>query len=234
MKSDKIIPEIKSSDSIKTNPSKADAGGKKIFLIKRKIFVNITIFVIFIIIILSLYFHYEFTQKSNEDKFNQFTQYINDLKTNTASLETKITEGKKYKEIWKAAGEKKRSFDGIKIDEVNEKFRSLTEDYNISNPIINISVPEKLSDGIYDRKSSDVLLSSVTISFDAVDDTRAMSFIKEFVANLPGYIVVNNFYISKAKDYTDDDLIEISLGKFNNLAVTVKFGFSWYVLKKKG
>ena len=42
---------------------------------------------------------------------------------------------------------------------------------------------QKLSNGIYDRKSSDVLLSYVTISFNVADDTRAMSFVKEFIDN---------------------------------------------------
>ena len=234
MKSDKIIPGIKPSESNKTDLSNIDDSRKKILLIKRKIFTHVTISVVFVIVIFSLYFHYQSVQKSNQDKFNQLTQYINDLKTSTASLETKIAEGKKYKEIWKSVAEKKRSFDGLNIDEVNEKFRLLTEDYNITSPVIDISVPEKLSNGIYDRKSSDVLLSYVTISFNVADDTRAMSFVKEFIDNLPGYVVINSFYISKAKDYTDDDLVDISLGKFNNLAVTVKFSFSWYVLKKKG
>jgi len=232
MKNNKVIPdtpENNNQDQVKDSASK-----RKVSSIKKKIIVNIIIAVIFIVTIFIIYGYCRFLQEDNTVKLKEFTQHISELKTNTASLETKINEGKKYKEIWKSINEKKRSFDGVKVSEVNEKFRSLAGSYNLLNPVIDISVPEKLSGGIYNRKSSDVLLSSVVIGFSAVDDVRAMAFIKEFTDNLPGYVVVDDFHISKTRDYTDDDLVEISLGKLNDLAVTVKFGFSWYVLKKKG
>ncbi len=231
MKNNKVIPDI--PESVNLDQTKDSAMKKKVSLIKKKIFFNIGIAVIFIMVIFAIYGYCKFLQEDNVVKLRQFTQYIADLKTNTANLQTKISEGKKYKEIWKSINDKKRSFDGVKVDEVNEKFRSLAGSYNLLNYVIDITVPEKLSDGIYNRKNSDVLLSSVIIGFSAVDDVRAMAFIKEFTDNLPGYVVVDDFHISKTKDYTDDDLVKISLGKFNDLAVTVKFGFSWYVLKKK-
>lgn len=222
------LPEDNNQNQIKDSSSK-----RKVSLIKKKIIVNVIIAVIFIVLIGVTYSYCKFLQEDNDIKLKQITQYIADLKNNTLNLETKINEGKKYKELWKSISEKKRNFDGVKVDEVNKKFNSLADSYNILNPVINIGVPEKLAGGIYNRKSVEVFLSGITMEFRALDDSRAMAFIKEFIDNLPGYIVVNNFYISKTKDYNDDDLVDISLGKFNNLAVNVKFGFSWYVLKKK-
>jgi len=207
---------------------------KKMSYLKRKIILGLATFAGLIIVATIVFLYYQDVKKTGEMQIKKVLDYLSNVKNKTNDIQLKITDAKKYKEIWKNTKTTKKNFDGININDVNSKFTELSERYHLNNPSIKISVPEALKGGIFDRSTVNVSLSSVSISFDALTDAMAIDFVKDFTDILPGYIVITEFDIKKTSDkpFSQDDLVSISTGKFVS-GVNTKLDFSWYILKKK-
>jgi hypothetical protein len=155
------------------------------------------------------------------------------IEAQTIELKDKTLDVKKHIATWQKLDEKKKSTNGIlKSDEIDKILLKSAEKYNISDPIIKISFPENLSDGIFSLSTITVLSSTVTINFKSVDDVRALGFVNDFINSLPGYVVVSGFELKKDKSYSNEDLIAISSGK-EVAAVSGNINFFWYSFKNK-
>lgn len=204
----------------------------KIKKLRRNIIINISATVILAIILGCVIFYLINRENSIKSEIQKIKVNTVGVRIRTGELESKISDTKKYKEIWKIVAENKKSDRGIKMDEVNNVLNSLTEKYNIYNSSIQVPLPEVLNSGIFSRKSLNVLHSTSTMSFDTISDVRANAFMAELMDKLPGYIIINSITIKKIKTYSSSDLVSISSG-ITNPSVSVKIVFDWYVYNKK-
>jgi hypothetical protein len=225
------------SNSVPTKPEvkkPASPYDKKVTNLKKKIIVSLSLFAIILVVIISLNFYDKKSLENYSAKFSTLETEIGELETKITSSEERVSQTNKYKKLWISANSKKKNFNGIKISEINDKFTSLAEQYNITNPTITISLPEILNTGIYQLQILDVNLINCNIGFNALTDKFALDFINGFIADLPGYVVINDLLIKKDKKegYSDQELNQISNGKFPNL-ISAKVSFSWYFFKHK-
>ncbi|MES2677038.1 MAG: hypothetical protein V4612_01815 [Pseudomonadota bacterium] len=227
------LQNLISKNSISLAP-KNDAYDKKISHLKHKIIFNICICGALLVIIMSIIFYSQYLVTGNNEDVRNLNAQIEALRNKSANIEARVNDAKKYKQIWIESAEKKKNFDGIKISDLNDSFKNLAEKNNLSGAVINISVPEVLKEGVYNRQALDVYLVNFVLTFDALTDKIAVDFISSFLNSLPGYVVINDLSIKKNKKegYSDEDLINISSGKINGL-IAVKVNFSWYFLKRK-
>ncbi len=207
---------------------------KKISYLKHKIIFSVCFLGAFAVVMISIIFYNQHVVIRRNDDISLLNSQIENLKSKSANVEARVNDAKKYKQIWIKADGKKRNFSGIKISDINDSFKNLAEKNNIVGPVINISVPEILRDGTYNRQVLDVHLVNCVITFDALTDRIAIDFINSFLNTLPGYVVISDFSIKKIKKegYTDEELVNISSGKITGLT-SVKVNFSWYFLKHK-
>jgi hypothetical protein len=200
--------------------------------IKKKIAINFFISVVFGVMVAGLLVYLSFFRTDQNKEIEYIKQLASKLLSKASEYQNKAQETKKYIEVWKTIPDSKKSLDGIKIDDVNTRLAQLAEKYYISNQSIKLSLPEDIKDGIFDRKTLIISYTNVEISFDAIDDVRAISFLSEFLDSLKGYILVTNFDIKKNKKYTDQDLINISSNKPSG-GILAKIEFVWYVYRQK-
>ena len=200
--------------------------------LRRNIIINLSASLALMLIAASIIF-YTFEHTANSDtEIAKIRSTAIEIKSQARELESKTNDAKKYKEVWKTIGDNRKSTQVIKMEEVNAILDSLAEKYTISNYNLQVVLPENLNSGIFNRKTLDVTYTSGTMSFDALSDVRALSFIIEFFNKLPGYPIITNIEFGKTQPYNNLDLVNISLGK-NAAAVKAKISFSWYTFKEK-
>lgn len=204
----------------------------KILHLRKKNILNFSITGVLLIIFSGGVFyniHQRNSLQSNVDKIKSETLKI---QSETTNLESKAIELSKYKELWTQINDNKKVTSGIKMDEVNAKMTLIAEKYSILPPTIKVTLPETLAGGLFDRETITVLLSTVNLSFIAANDIKALSFISEFISSLPGYTVITNLQIRKSKDYSIQDLIDLSSGKTSGTVMS-NVDFYWYAFKIK-
>lgn len=207
---------------------------KKVSSLKHKIILSFTISGVLMLILLVFNIYNNASTERDQEKINSLNSQIADLKNKSADIETRIKDATQYKKLWDKADAKKKDFTGIKVNDVTDTFSKLSEEYSIMSPTIKLSLPEVLKNGIYNRQVLEVNLINCVISFTAVSDSIAMSFINSFLNTLPGYVIINDFSITKTKkgSYSESELVNISTGKSTG-AISGKVNFSWYFLKTK-
>lgn len=171
-------------------------------------------------------------QKYSDQEIDQIHREASIIRGQTQELESQTNQARKYKETWKTLSDNKKSTRGIKMDDVNKIIGNLTEKYNLYSPSIQVVLPENLDAGVFQRKTINVSYSSGTLSFDALSDVKALAFISEFFNKLPGYTVISSIEMTKSRKYTQEDFINISLGK-NPSILKVKVLFAWYIFHEK-
>jgi hypothetical protein len=174
-------------------------------------------------------FYIKELKKGEINKINTSTEAINQR---SQEIEARISDTKKYKEAWKQIDAKKRDTSGIKMDEITKSMERLSEKYDIYKPEMKFSVPEKLSEAAFTRKTIDVFYSSGLLNFVALDDIKTMSFVNEFFRSVPGYIIITSFDTKKNLQYSEKTLVEISSGRAGGM-VSSKIEFLWYGYKNK-
>lgn len=204
----------------------------KIESLKRRNIVNFSAAVILLgLFIFSIYYN----SGHNEELQREATMAasaVGQIKAQTNDLQSKTREFKKYREIWPEISESKKNTIGIKMDDINSKLTSIGEKYTIMAPSIKVSLPENMNGGLFDRSTVNVLFSKMNLYFEALDDARAMGFLMEFLAAMPGYPVLSEFNMTKNRDYTSQDLVAISQGR-GVAAIRCNVTVSWYALKAK-
>ena len=174
-----------------------------------------------------------FSQKSSLQKsIEKINNETSEIKNKALDLQNKTLELKKYVSLWGSINEKKKSTNGIKMDEVNLILSEVADKYSIINPQIKVNLPEPMQGDLFNRNTITVLLTNVVLNFKAANDIKALSFVTDFLNSLNGYKVVTNLEVKKDKDYSIEDLVSISSGKTSG-NISGKIEFSWYVNKSK-
>jgi len=202
----------------------------KILYLRKKINVNFSISAVLFLLLAAL-FSYNFYKKSHVDsKVKEIKSETSKLKSQASELKTKISEAEKYRNLWSSISSNKKSTSGIKMDNVNALLSAVSEKYSILKPSIKVALPEAMKDGIFKRKTVTILSTTATLSFEAVNDIKALLFVDELLNSLPGYIIITNFEIKKSKQYSDQDLVALSSGNGSG-AILGKIDFFWYTYK---
>ena len=204
----------------------------KIQRLRRNIIINLVASAILVLIAIGIFLYLSSTQDSSSLEVVKIRNETNEIRSQAQDLESQTKDARKYKDIWKALDENKKSTQGIKMDEVNTLLASLAEKYNIFIPSIQVLLPENLDAGVFQRKTLSVSYSSGTLSFESLSDVKALYFISEFFNNLPGYTIISTIEMGKLRKYLPEDYVNISLGK-NPSILKVKVIFSWYTYHDK-
>lgn len=204
----------------------------KIPNLRKRIIINLSASGILLIALsIAIYYFLDLQKKANDQ--------IRDIKSKTINIQSQISQLKseekefeKYSKIWKQINENKKKIAGIKVDYVNESLKNAAQKYAIGDTKIKITLPEKLDKGVFNRKTVEVLYTTVNLDFVAVSDVNAIAFIYDFLSSLPGYQVITRLNIRKGKDYEAQDYVAISAGKSNG-NISGKVSFFWYAFKEK-
>ncbi len=202
----------------------------KIQILKKRIIKNFLVAGVFTIIFSSTFYFYYSKKSGVDSKILAINEETSQFNIELADLQSKTAEIKKYKDLWQTISTNKKNTEGIKIDEINAKLTSIANKYGISDPKIKLSLPEVIKAGVFDLKTANVMMTTASINFTAINDTKAVMFANEFINSLKGYPVVTSFNISKTKEYTLQELLDVSTGKSSG-AVSGKIDFFWYVYK---
>lgn len=202
----------------------------KIPELRKKIIINFSATGVLLAIFGGIVFFYIHEKGAVEGRVNKIKTETSTIRMQTVELESKTNEAKKYKELWKKITPNKKNTGGIKMDDVNAKLTAIAEKYTILNPSIKVTLPETLKDGIFQRRTVTVLFTTVNLTFGAVNDVKALLFINEFIESLQGYPIITSLDIRKNKDYSIQELIDLSSGKSTG-AISGKVDFFWYVYK---
>lgn len=203
----------------------------KIVTLRKRIAFNFVISLLIIAassFVVYLYFKNQTETRQKLDDLNSKTNAIN---AEVAELQSKTVEIAKYKESWHKLSEGKKNTAGIKIDDFNSRLEEAAKKYLISLKDIKINIPDALKTGIFTRDTIDILFTTVSIKFNSVSDAMAMAFIIDFANSLQGYYIVTTLELKKDKDYTQQDLKDLAIGKgVGN--VEGRLDFFWYVSKE--
>ncbi len=202
----------------------------KIPNLRKRIYSNLSISAVLLGIFLSIVYYQSYKKKTSEDETKKVESEINDIKNRTSQIKNKILEAKKYQELWSNISENKKFIGSLKIDDVTSRIDSLAEKYSIEKPAIRMTIPEELGGSLFKRSTVAVTASQGNISFEAVNDLKAIGFISELVRTAPGYIIISNFELRRNKKYTEQDLIKLSSGEPSG-AVIARADFYWYIYK---
>lgn len=202
----------------------------KIQTLKKRITKNFSIAGFFVMIFASTFYLYYSKKSGVDSKISAINEETSQFNIELADLQSKTAEIRKYRDLWHTISANKKNTDGIKIDEINAKLTSIATKYMISSPTIKLSLPEAVKGGIFDRKTVNVMMTTANINFVAINDVKAVMFANEFLNSLKGYPVVTSFNISKNKEYTRQELLDLSTGKSSGV-VSGRIDFSWYVYK---
>ena len=74
--------------------------------------------------------------------------------------------------------------------------------------------------------------STVTLTFEAISDQYAMSFVDAVKKELPGYVKILSLRINKLDGINEQVIIQASRGEFPSL-VKARLQFLWRDLKEK-
>ena len=204
----------------------------KLLSLRKKIIINISISAL-LLVISGLTIYYDNHQKeSAKIKAAAIESEVSIIKSQYEELERKTIEIKKYQQSWKTISSNRKVIGNIKMDEVNSKLNLVAEKYSIIKPAIRIILPEDLNNGVFNRSTVTVAVSTANLTFEAINDVKALSFISEFINSITGYAIITNLELKKAKKYTDQDLVAISSGKGSG-AITARVDFFWYFYKPK-
>lgn len=204
----------------------------KIIYLKKRIVKSFSIAIALLAVAACCFYYRIHKEQQSRNEVQAIESSTSSVRSEIESLQNKMQEIKKYKEIWINISENKKSLVGIKIDNINTKLEQIGSKYNISQSNIKVSFPENVKDGIFDISSSDLVFSSVNLTFNAISDTEALMFVSDLIQSLPGYAVISKLSIAKTKDYTNEDLIKISSGADVGSIVS-SVDFFWYVYKPK-
>ncbi len=198
--------------------------------LKKKIIINLGILCALLLCIALVIWFYSSEQGSSDIKVDQIKNDTSKVKEEISELERKIEESQKYKSLWSKMDPKKQIILAIKVDDINKTMNNIADKYSIYNQSIKVSFPEDVENSVFKTTLLKILYSNVILTFTALNDVKAILFAEEFVKSLHGYPITTSFSITKTKEYTNNDFVDISQGKGGG-AIEGKIEISWYVFK---
>lgn len=204
----------------------------KLISIRKKIITNALVSALLIIALGAVIVYDSHRKKATREEAEKVEEETLKIKDRSAELQNKILEARKYQEIWKTISSNRKVISNLKIDDINSMISKIADKYSITKPAIKMTIPEEMRGGIFQRSTVSVASSTATLTFNSLNDIKALAFISELVDSAPGYIIISSFEMKKGKKYSDQDLIQISSGNGAG-AVNVKVDFFWYLYKDK-
>ena len=181
-------------------------------------------------LIFAIFFYSKSKVKNNTQEAKKIESKISELKNKAEDIKSRIYDVEKYKEVWLKATEEKKDFSERRVSEVNNIFNELVKKYDIHSPNINISAPEILRSGVYNKEHLNLHLVTFKITFKSFTDSASVNFIDEFFNKLKGYKIIENLEIKKdVKKIDNKQMLGISKGEIKSL-VSTKLDFNWYFL----
>lgn len=202
----------------------------KILSLRKKIIKSFSIAGLLAIILAALISFDIYQKKALEKTTSKINSEISLIKNQSSELKTKAIEIKKYITMWSSIDDQKKITSGIKMTEINSSLKLISKKYFISSPEIKVTLPEKIERGVFKGNTILTSFTTVTLTFRAINDVKALSFINEFIDSVPGYKVITKFEISKGDSYTTSDLIAITSNQASGKIIG-KVDFFWYAFK---
>lgn len=204
----------------------------KIIKLRRIIYVNFSIFAILLITILAIsYKIYDIKSTSNQEIRTIKNETLS-LKNEARKVRSQINDVKKYREIWDFTPYDKKSTAIIKSEDINQILDSVAQKHEINSHIIKMVLPVELKKGIFRGKAIKSFVADGELVFQAYDDIKAMSFIRDFTNQIPGNIILTSLRLKKTQPISNQQLLSISLGKNKGL-IEGKLKFIWYSYRDK-
>ena len=205
----------------------------KLETIKKKIVINsVTLLILLAIMACGVFFYIKFKNESSTEIskiYNQKNLYQQEI----YKLKNQAAEYLKYTEIWNDLDIKKKQFEEIKSDKINKLIEKISKKYSIKNAKITLSVPQKVSNPIFDNLTTISLMSTIIdISYYSLTDINSINFINNFISNLSGQKIISSLSIKKEKNYTVQDFGNISAGRSGgNIKTNIRI--YWYPYEEK-
>lgn len=149
-----------------------------------------------------------------------------------SKLQRLLQEKKEFSEsikLWRQLQGESRSFDGLKIDDSKAILKNLEDTYKLTNTSITITPPIEIRD-LHKNKTTLVISSEVTLSFETITDEIAFNFISELPKALPGYIKITSLKMERHNNLTDNTIKKLYNGTPVGLVKT-NISFNWRDIK---
>ncbi len=205
----------------------------KLETIKKKIIINsVTLLILFAIMACGVIFYLKFINDSRV-KISKINNQKNLYEQEIYKLQNQAAEYLRYSELWNDLDIKKKQFEEIKSDKINKLIEKISKKYSIKNAKITLSVPQKVSNPIFDNLTTITLMSTIIdLSYFSLTDVNSISFINNFISNLSGQKIITSLSIKKEKNYTVQDFGNISAGRSNgNIKTNIRI--YWYPYEEK-
>ena len=128
---------------------------------------------------------------------------INNANKEISRINNSVNESQKYLDLWKSLPAAYRATKNIRPEEIYNKAETLGKKYYVSSLDVKTSSPETIDSGIFQRNTIDTFYMKINMSFNAISDIYAISYIADFMSAIPGRIVLSQLNISNSKRYID-------------------------------
>lgn len=192
---------------------------------KKDLLAKIVICSLVIVITLISVWYVQAQFNDRESKRDWLYVDIRDLESKLAGLNRKTLAFSKGVKIWEGFSEEKRALNGLRITKAQHILKNLEKRYKLTNVNIYVSKPESLENA-GTTETVELVSSKVNISFRALTDAYVLAFIAALEKEMPGYVQINTFNMSRANLVTKEVLRQILDGKLPGL-VNANLEFVW-------
>lgn len=163
------------------------------------------------------------------EKYQWLKTSVNSLNAKLEGLNRKTLEFSDAVKAWEKMDEADKQLQGLQISKANELLKEYEKLYKLSEMSTTFSKPQELSEGIV-SETVKVIDSQVVINFKALSDEYALNFIHALENQLPGYVQITSFSLTKDAQITKDILERVARGETPPLVVG-NVEFIWRELK---
>lgn len=172
-----------------------------------------------------------FDEKSTQLK-EELRKHQSEIQQQKQKIETLLLQQKDFREsakLWEQLSDDSKKLEGLRIEEGRLLLEELKDDYKLGSLDIKVTPPTELS-GAYKTETSTIMSSKVNLSYTAISDQYALSFLDALLTRMPGYIQISNFSIRRDSDFSAAIIESIYNGQLPAL-VSVSLEFQWQDLK---
>lgn len=198
--------------------------------LRKKLIILGAIYVVFGTCYTTLYFYLNKNHAELDRRKFSLKGQIMSTNTQMANLERKAREVNEAMKLWKRLTGKQKKREGLRIDEVQKRFKKMRVDYKVSDMHINFSTPKELKNKNYKTATTVVVSSDVNLKYSSLSDEYILSLAGAIIKDFTGYVKVKSFRMKKESDLDKKTLLRISRGEKPSI-VTGELQFKWRDLK---
>jgi hypothetical protein len=201
-------------------------------VLQRKTITKTAVYAVLLICATAINIYLGGVSESAKDKYNFLKNDIVSLSKKIEGLSAQALEFSESVKTWESFSKDRQNLDGLHISNAKDMIDKLQTEYKISNVKLTFSKPEELTNEFLNTPSVLTISSDVNIDFNAITDEHALNFIGALMNNFPGYVQINSFSLTRAKDINKDIVTELSQGKTPSV-IDAKVTLTWRDLKRK-